>query len=239
MPRHNETLITVATYNEIDCLPKLVDQILAHVPEVDILVIDDNSPDGTGDWCDEKAQEDPRVQCLHRTGKLGLGTAVLAGLSHAVENGYTYVVNMDADLSHPPQKLPALIDAVRSDSSIDVAIGSRYVPGGGIEGWPAKRHFMSRAINLYSRFWLRLPVKDCSGSFRCYRTLTLQKLDFDAIVSRGYSFMEELLWWLRRVDAKFTEIPITFIDRELGQSKINAGEAYAALWILFKLGLRR
>ena len=161
---------------------------------------------------------------------------MLAGLSYAIDGGYTYVVNMDADLSHPPQKLPELIEAVQSNSLIDVAIGSRYVSGGGIEGWSVKRHFMSRAINLYSRVWLRLPVKDCSGSFRCYRTATLQKLDFDAILSRGYSFMEELLWWLRRADAKFTEIPITFVDRELGQSKINSGEAYAALWILFKLG---
>lgn len=231
--------MAVATYNEIENLPRLVDEIFAHLPQCEVLVIDDNSPDGTGRWCDQQSADEPRLKCLHREGKLGLGTAVIAAFRAAIEQGYRYLITMDADFSHHPRYLPDLLAGMndRQGSALkDCMIGSRYVPGGGIAGWPLKRHFMSRGVNTYARLLLGLPIKDCSGNFRCYRVEQLQRLDFAAIVSRGYSFQEEVLWHLRRAGARFGETPITFVDRQYGSSKINSGEAKAALAILFKLG---
>jgi dolichol-phosphate mannosyltransferase len=236
MPR---TLITIATYNEMENLPSLVAEILAQVP-VEILVIDDNSPDGTGRWCDGQAQADPRVHCLHRPGKLGLGTATIAGMQWAIEQGYDQMLNMDADFSHHPRYLPAFLAGMdpADGPAVDVMIGSRYIPGGGVEGWPLKRHVMSRGINLAARWLLGLKPKDCSGAFRCYRTSVLQRLDFGAVRSRGYSFQEEILWHLKRLGARFAETPIVFVDRQRGASKIDMREAVSSLWTLFRLGLR-
>jgi dolichol-phosphate mannosyltransferase len=232
-------LVMTATYNEIDNLPALVDAIFAVAPGVDFLVIDDNSPDGTGAWCDAKAAEDRRVHCLHRTGKLGLGTAIVAGMKFAIEHGYDYVLNVDADFSHHPRHVPAMLNMEASDlGPVDVMIGSRYVPGGGTVGWPLKRKLMSRAVNLYARWLLWLKPKDVSGGYRCYRVAKLRELDFDAIKSRGYSFQEEVLWMLRRRGVRFAETPITFADRERGQSKINRKEAWAAMRIILQLGAR-
>ena len=235
-----KTLIAVATYNEMENLPDLVGQIFQFAPGVEILVIDDGSPDGTGQWCDEKAGEDPRVHCLHREGKLGLGTAIIAGMKYAVEHGYRYVLNLDADFSHRPKYLPDFLGGMEPAGGppVDVMIGSRYIPGGGVEGWGFKRKFMSRGVNLYARWLLGLKPKDTSGGFRCYRTRMLEKIDLDAIRSRGYSFQEEILWHLKRAGATFAETPIVFIDRTRGASKINSKEAIAALWIILKLGLR-
>jgi dolichol-phosphate mannosyltransferase len=232
-------LVMTATYNEIDNLPLLVDEVLAIAPQVDFLVIDDNSPDGTGAWCDAKAAEDNRVNCLHRTGKLGLGTAIVAGMKYAIEHGYDYVLNVDADFSHHPRYIPAMLNMEPAGGKpVDVMIGSRYVPGGGTVGWPLKRKLMSRAVNLYARWLLWLRPKDVSGGYRCYRVSKLKELDFDAIRSRGYSFQEEVLWMLRRRGATFAETPIMFADRERGQSKINKKEAWAAMRIILQLGLR-
>ena len=228
------TLVTVATYNEIDNLPDLVAAVLAVAPRAEILVIDDNSPDGTGGWCDRYAKDEPRLHCLHRKGKLGLGTATIAGMQYAIEQGYDYVLNMDADFSHHPRYIPAILDAM---DRTDVSIGSRYCPGGGVKGWPFTRRFMSWAVNSYARLFLGLAPRDTSGAFRCYRVSILEKLDFAAIKSRGYSFQEEILWRLKRVGARMVETPIVFADRERGQSKINRDEALAALRIIFRLGL--
>jgi len=237
MTTPDSILITLATYNEIENLPRLVDEIFAIVPQVDILVVDDHSPDGTGRWCDEKSAADSRLHCLHRTGKLGLGTATIAGMRYAIEHGYGYVLNMDADFSHHPRHLPAILAGMQTSDRVDVMIGSRYIPGGAIEGWPWRRHAMSRLVNAYARLLLGLKARDCSGAFRCYRTSTLSQIDFDAIRSRGYSFQEEILWHLKRLGARFGETPITFADRERGISKINGREALAALNIIFRLGL--
>lgn len=233
------TLVTLATYNEIENLPRLVEEIFRYAPQVDILVIDDNSPDGTGRWCAEKAAADARVHCLHRPGKLGLGTATFAGFEYAIEHGYQYVLNMDADFSHQPRYLPDLLEAIETPGAapVDVAIGSRYIPGGGIEGWPLKRHLMSRAVNLYARTMLSLPVKDCTGSFRCYRTDVLRKIDFRAMRSTGYSYLEEILWVLKRQGCRFCEVPIVFVDREHGSSKINVREAATSIQVLCRLGV--
>ena len=240
MSNAEKTLVTVATYNEMENLPALVEEIFRVAGEVDLLVIDDNSPDGTGQWCDRKGAEDARLSCLHREGKLGLGTATIAGMRYGIRQGYRYVLNMDADFSHQPRYLPDLIASMdpRQGPPVGVAIGSRYTRGGGTQGWPLRRRLMSRGVNFYARWMLGLKPKDCSGAFRCYRTELLAKLDFDAIRSRGYSFQEEILWHLKRLDARFAETPIIFIDRQHGTSKINSKEALAALRIIFGLGLR-
>jgi len=239
MTQAKDSLVVLATYNEIETLAGLVDAILRTLPEADVLVIDDNSPDGTGDWCDRKATEDPRVTCIHREGKLGLGTALVAGMQFAVRQGYRLAVTMDADFSHPPGVLPELIAALgpAETPAVDVAIGSRYVPGGAIEGWPLVRHLMSRGVNLYARWLLWLSPRDCSSGFRCYRVERLAALDFTAIRSHGYAFEEEILGRLRRAGARFREIPIRFVNRRRGASKIDFCEAIVALWHLFRVAL--
>jgi dolichol-phosphate mannosyltransferase len=230
------TLVAVATYNEIENLPRLVVGIRQFLPEADILVVDDNSPDGTGRWCDEQATADARLFVLHRTGKLGLGTAIVAGLKFAIEKQYDLVVTMDADLSHHPSYLPQMLATVNDPAApVDVVIGSRYVAGGGIEGWPLLRRIMSRCINWYARSMLHLKARDCSGAYRCFRVSVLKTLDFDTIRSRGYSLLEELLWMLQRRGAQMREIPITFVDRTHGKSKISYREAWLALWIIWRL----
>ena len=233
--RPARTLVTIATYNEIENLPLLVDAIWEVASQVDILVIDDNSPDGTGSWCDEQAKTEPRLHCLHRAGKLGLGTATIAGMKYAIEHDYDLMLNMDADFSHHPRYIPALLAGMES---ADVTIGSRYVPGGGVKDWPFKRRLMSWGVNTYARWLLGLRPKDCSGAFRCFRVELLRRVDFDSIRSRGYSFQEEILWHLKRAGARFTESPILFADREKGQSKINSREALSAIGIIFRLGIR-
>ena len=236
----SRTLISVATYNERENLPQLVEQIRHYLPDTDILVIDDASPDGTGEWVDQQAERDPHLSCMHRSGKLGLGTACLAAMSYAVDHEYAYLINMDADLSHDPKYLAELIGRMDPPMGAphDVVIGSRYVSGGGTANWPLIRKFMSRGVNLYARWLLKLPVKDCSGGFRCYRCTLLKRLDHDQIVSTGYSFFEEILWRLKRLGGRFSETPIVFMDRRHGQSKIDSKEAMAALRIIFKLGCR-
>jgi dolichol-phosphate mannosyltransferase len=240
MSNADKTLVTVATYNEMENLPGLAEEIFRFAPDADLLVIDDNSPDGTGQWCDRKHAEDPRVSCLHRTGKLGLGTAIIAGMKYAIEHGYRYMLNLDADFSHPPKCIPDLIAGMDppGGAAKDVMIGSRYIKDGGTEGWPLKRKLMSRGVNLYARCLLGLKPRDCSGSFRCYRVSLLEKLDFDSIRSRGYSFQEEILWRLKRLGAMFGESPIVFVERQRGKSKIHSGEAYNAVKIIFSLGVQ-
>lgn len=229
------TLVTIATYNERENLPPLLDTLFAHVPLAEVLVIDDQSPDGTGAWCEEVAGANPQLHCLRRPGKLGLGSAVLEGLKYAVDRDFAFVVNMDADFSHHPRYLPAMLAAAES---ADVVIGSRYVSGGGTENWPLTRRLMSRCLNWYARPLLGLPVRDCSSGYRCVRVDFLKRVDLSAIQSRGYAFFEEFLWWMKQGGARFHETPILFVDREKGQSKINWREAAVAMWVIFRLGLR-
>lgn len=234
------TLVVIATYNEIENLPRLVDEIFEYAPGVNILVIDDNSPDGTGRWCDGRCEEEPRLACLHRSGKLGLGSATMAGFRYAIEHQFDFVLTMDADFSHHPRYIPDLRQPIETaDSALDVMIGSRYVPGGGIKGWPWYRLLMSRAVNTYARLLLGLNVADCSGAFRCYRVAVLEQLDLEAVRSHGYSYLEEILWLLESRGARFGEIPIIFVDRELGQTKINWREAVAAIVLILWLGVTR
>lgn len=232
-------LIAISTYNEIENLPNLVSEIRQRMPTVDLLVIDDNSPDGTGQWCDRHAEVDSRFRCIHRAGKEGLGTATILGLQTAIDEGYEFVVNMDADFSHDPKYLPDLVSGMDHNSPpVDVMIGTRYAKGGGVDGWPLSRRIMSRLVNLYTRLIIGLSVSDCSGAFRCYRTGILKKIDFSNVKSTGYSFFEEILWHLKNVGARFGECPIIFVDRELGESKISLAEAVNAVRVITAVGIR-
>jgi len=234
------TLVALATYNEIDNLPAVVDSLRRELPDADILVIDDNSPDGTGQWCDERAAIDERLRCLHRPGKQGLGTATIAAMRYAVENDYTHLATLDADHSHDPADVPMLLAAMERDGepAVDVAIGSRYTPGGRIKGWPLLRRISSRGVNLLARLLLGIQVRDASGALRCYRVATLRRLDLDSLTSRGYSIYEETLWHLSCLGARIVERPITFVDRQKGSSKLNAGEAVRSLGVILRLGAR-
>ena len=230
-------LVSLATYNEAGNLRPLVDTIRQFAPEGAILVIDDNSPDGTGRIADELRETLPDIHVIHRPGKLGLGTATLAAIRLAIEHGYDYLLNLDADFSHPPRYIPALLGGMADH---DVMIGSRYVPGGGVEGgFTLKRKLMSSGINTYARLMLGLSSKDNSGAFRCYRVSKLAEIDLEQIRSRGYSFQEEILFWCRSVGCKIGETPILFENRRAGSSKINLREAGSALWILLQLGVAR
>lgn len=227
-------LVTLCTYNERDNLVTLIPEIWRFVPKAEILIVDDNSPDGTGRLADEWVERDSRVHVVHRPGKLGLGTATLAALSYAVEHGYSWVLNLDADFSHPPRFIPAILAAMEG---ADVVIGSRYVVGGGAIGWGLRRHLMSRAINTYARLLLRLSTRDNSGAFRCYRISKLRALDFGRFVARGYAIQEELLYRCRKIGCRFAEVPIVFEERRYGKSKINLAEAIAAGWIILRLAV--
>lgn len=241
MSQQPRALAVIATYNEIENLPRLADEIARQMPGLELLVVDDNSPDGTGAWCDERAALDPGFRVLHRRAKLGLGTATAAGMQYALDHGFDYVVVLDADFSHPPRYIPQLLAGMaRSDDGegCDVMIGSRYVPGARIVGWPLHRRWMSRVLNAAARVLLGLKPRDCSGAFRCYRTDLLRRVDLHNLRSRGYAYLEELLWLSKRAGARIGEIPIEFVDREFGSTKIDWREALAALAMLFRLGIR-
>jgi dolichol-phosphate mannosyltransferase len=240
MTPSEKLLITMATYNERDNLPDLVRKVFAVVPDAALLVVDDNSPDGTGQWVAEQAAVDARILCLHRPRKLGLGSATVDALKHAVQHAYAFVVLLDADGSHDPQEIPRMLERIRQQGPVppDIVIGSRYVPGGGTLGWPCYRRWMSRSINAFARLMLGLPVRDCSGAFRCIRVAMLQRVDLGSIRSHGYACLEEILWRFKQAGARFEEIPIVFANRQRGRSKINTRESLAALWMLFRLGLR-
>lgn len=234
-PTPPRLLVSLATYNERDNLTPLVADIHAHAPHADVLVIDDNSPDGTGTLADELAASDPRVKVLHRPGKLGLGTATLAAMRYAMDHDYDLLQNLDADFSHPPRYLPGLLAGMATH---DVMIGSRYVKGGGTEGWPLTRKVISKTVNAVVRFLFRMPVKDASGAFRCYRVANLRLAKLDETVSRGYSFQQEVLFRVFRTGAKLGELPITFENRRHGSSKVNAKEAVRSMSTILFLGTR-
>lgn len=228
-------LVALATYNEIENLPGLTDAILRVLPTADLLVVDDNSPDGSGRWCDERADCEPRIRCIHRTGKLGLGSATLEAMRYAIGNEYNVFVTIDADWSHDPAHLPALVAAI---DHADVAIGSRYVAGGAIEGWPWHRRTMSRIVNVLSRKVLALPICDASGAFRAYRVAVLRNISLNSVRATGYAYLEEILWHLNQAGARFAEVPITFHERRAGRSKITIAEAAGKIATLFSLTFR-
>jgi dolichol-phosphate mannosyltransferase len=233
-PAGPRILVSLATYNERDNLAPLLAEIRKAVPHAAVLVIDDNSPDGTGRLADELAADHPGLHVLHRAGKLGLGTAILTAMHYAVDHGFDYHVNMDADFSHHPRYLPDLLAGMDRH---DVMIGSRYVPGGGSEGWPLHRLLISRAVNGLVGFLFRLPARDCSGAYRCYRVSKLRRVRLDRVVSRGYSFQQEVLYRCRKAGCRLGETPILFANRRAGQSKVNWYEAVRSLATIVYLGL--
>ena len=228
-------LVTLATYNEKDNLGPLLREILEMVPQADVLVIDDNSPDGTGKLADELKAADPRVHVLHRAGKLGLGTAILAAMRYAMDHDYDWMVNMDADFSHHPRYLPAMLAGMKNH---DLMVGSRYVLGGGTVNWPLSRRMMSMGVNMLARFLMRLPAQDTSGAYRCFAVVPLlSRTALDKMVSRGYSFQEEVLYRCRRAGCRMGETPIIFEDRRAGASKVNLKEAVRSMTLILWLGL--
>lgn len=230
-------LVSLATYNEAGNLRQLVGEIRQFAPNSSILIIDDNSPDGTGAIAEELKATLPEIHIIHRAGKLGLGSAMLDGIRYAIDNDFDALLNLDADGSHPPEYIPAILAGMRDH---DVMIGSRYVKGGGVEGeFDLRRKFMSTGINVYARLLLGLKTKDNSGAFRCYRISKLRQIKLDRIRSRGYSFQEEILFWCRLVGCRMGETPILFKNRRSGVSKIDQREAVQALWIILQLGIDR
>ncbi len=212
------SLIIIPTYNERDNLSDLLRLILFEAPATDVLVVDDHSPDGTGDLAEEIKARDPRVHVMHRAGKLGLGTAYIQGFSYAIEQGYDLIFEMDADFSHNPLYLPAFFQTAEH---ADLVIGSRYIPGGGTPNWSALRRFISGGGNAFARTLLRLPVHDCTAGYRCYRRHTLEAIDFSTIDSQGYAFQVELVYRVIMAGLTVAEVPIVFIDRRVGKSKMS------------------
>lgn len=235
LPPNERLLVSMATYNERDNLPDLVAAIHTQVPGADILVIDDNSPDGTGQLADRLAARDPRIHVLHRPGKLGLGTAILAAMRYSINHNYHLFLNLDADFSHPPRYLPALLAGMHDH---DIMIGSRYVAGGGTQGWPWSREFISRSVNFLVRCLLRMPVRDASGGYRCYRVSALQAANLEAVRSRGYSFQQEVLFRCHQAGVRIGEFPIVFENRKAGTSKVNLRESVRSISMLSWLGVR-
>lgn len=202
-----------------------------------MLVVDDSSPDGTGEAVQEISAGDPRVELLRRPEKLGLGTAYVAGFRHAVAKGYQYVLTMDADFSHHPRYLPAILTRA-ADTDVDIVIGSRYVPGGGVVGWPLFRRILSFGANIFARAVLSLRTHDNTGAYRCYSRPVVEDLAKGAVASHGYSALIEILWYCRRAGYVFAEVPITFVDRELGESKVSRSEILKGLTTVLRLRLR-
>jgi len=211
-------VIVMPTYNERQNLDGMAGRIRESVPDAHLLVVDDNSPDGTGDLADKLAEVDPRVHVMHRTEKAGLGRAYVAGFTWALDNGYDLIVEMDADGSHRPEDLPKLLAEV---ANADAVIGSRYVPGGTVVNWPKSREILSRGANVYNRLMLGVRIKDATGGFRVYRAETLRKIDLHAIDSAGYCFQIDMTLRVLQAGLVLTEVPITFVERELGASKMS------------------
>ena len=233
-------LVMVCTYNERENLPSLLHDIGKSIEEADILVIDDNSPDGTGDWVRKEKETNPKLCLIQRSAKLGLGSAIRTGLKYAIEQKYSCVVNMDADYSHDPKCIPTLISAVReTPSRLDIAIGSRYVSGGKISGLSLFRRVLSQAINAYARQLLGLRIGDWSSSFRAYNTDILAKIDFASLKCNGYGSLQEILWHAHCCGARIGEYPIHYINRKRGKSKISWHDAYGALHTIHRLAITR
>ncbi len=228
-------LVCIPTYDERDNLPGTVRRLRAAVPEADVLIIDDASPDGTGAIADEMAASDGQIQVLHRAGKAGLGAAYVAGFAWGLEHGYDVLVEMDADGSHTPEELPRLLSAL---NDADVVLGSRWMPGGEVRNWPKSRLVLSRGGNAYVRTALGMPLSDATGGFRAYRAQVLRSLALETVSSQGYCFQVDLVWQAWRQGRRVLEVPITFVERERGKSKMSRDIVAEALWRVTWWGIR-
>jgi dolichol-phosphate mannosyltransferase len=229
-------LVCIPTYNEAANILPLVERVHEAAPDSDVLVIDDASPDGTGDLVRDRMLKDAQLEIMARPGKLGLGTAYMAGFAYGLQHRYTSVLTMDSDFSHPPDRIPALLGEVERGAHLSV--GSRYIPGGAIKGWGAGRRVLSATANFVARQLLRLHTHDCTGGFRCYSLRALQFLVTQPLRSSGYSALIELLTRCERAGLTIVEVPITFTDRTMGQSKISRQEIFRAMLTVFRLAGR-
>ncbi len=217
-------LIIIATFNEKENLPLLVTQLRELIPGVAILIVDDSSPDGTGKWAIGQAASCDDFFAIVRKDERGLGSATLAGFRWGLEHDFDYLATLDADFSHDPLSLVKLVETLKTDDQVGVVVGSRYVKGGQIQGWPIYRRVASRLVNWLSQFWLGLKTRDNSGAFRVYRASSLAQIELNSIQSQGYGYLEEILFRLQQKRVKIVEIPIIFRDREAGSSKASIGE---------------
>ncbi|MFE7318305.1 polyprenol monophosphomannose synthase [Streptomyces sp. NPDC057555] len=228
------TLVIIPTYNEAENIKPIVSRVRSAVPEAHVLIADDNSPDGTGKLADELAAADGQVHVLHREGKEGLGAAYLAGFRWGIEHGHGVLVEMDADGSHQPEELPRLLTALKG---ADLVLGSRWVPGGRVVNWPKHREFLSRGGSTYSRVMLDVPIRDVTGGFRAFRVETLEGLGLNEVASQGYCFQVDLARRAVQAGYHVVEVPITFVERELGDSKMNRDIVVEALWRITAWGV--
>jgi dolichol-phosphate mannosyltransferase len=231
-------LIGLCTLNEAENIRAMIQGLRSAIPAADVLVIDDDSTDGTVQCVSKIAASDPSVKLIVRRDERGLGSAIRHAMRHATQGGYDFFLNLDADLSHDPAQLPSLLERAQAEPQVDVVIGSRYVPGGAIDGWPLRRRVMSRMVNGFARLCLRLPVSDCSGSMRCYRVESLRQIGLETLQSDGYSILEEVLVQLDRRGSKMAEVPITFTDRVQGESKLTLREAIRSASRIFAMAFR-
>jgi dolichol-phosphate mannosyltransferase len=235
LPLAAATLVIVPTYNEGANVERIVQRIRASTPDAHVLVVDDNSPDGTGKLADRLAEVDEHVHVLHRLAKQGLGAAYLAGFSWGLERDFGVLVEMDADGSHQPEQLPRLLDALRE---ADLVLGSRWVAGGEVQNWPRSRLLLSRGGNAYVRMALGVPLQDATGGYRAFRAAVLRRIDLDEVASQGYCFQVDLAWRAVQRGVRVVEVPITFVERELGTSKMSGAIVREALWKVTVWGVR-
>lgn len=233
MPKY---LVVLPTYNELESLPVVLERLFAHNPKVSVLIVDDASPDGTGELADRMAKADARIQVLHRDAKNGLGAAYIAGFRLGLSQGFDYLIEMDADGSHRSQDLAKLIQA---SAKADLVIGSRWVRGGAVENWAWHRVALSRLGNLYARTLLGTNIRDMTSGFRVFRSDLVAKLIETEVASAGYSFQIEMAWRASKAGAAITEVPITFVEREFGSSKMSSAIVREALWLITRWGLKR
>ena len=227
-----KTLIIIPTYNERENVEPLLERIFAEVPAVEVLIVDDNSPDGTGAIADGAAARDPRVHVMHREGKQGLGSAYVAGFRYALDRDYEAVFEMDADFSHNPESLPVFL---RELEDADLVLGSRYLNGVTVVNWPIKRLILSYSANVYSRIITGMRVKDLTGGFKCFRRRVLESIDWSRVRSDGYAFQIEITFKAWRKGFRIREIPIVFVDRKAGESKMSRRIVHEAAWMVWRL----
>jgi dolichol-phosphate mannosyltransferase len=229
-------LVVLPTYNELESLPVVLERLFAHNPQVHVLIVDDASPDGTGELADRLAKADARIQVLHREAKNGLGAAYIAGFRLGLSQGFDYIIEMDADGSHRSEDLVKLIEA---SNRADLVIGSRWVRGGAVENWAWHRVALSRFGNLYARTMLGAKIRDMTAGFRVFRADLVSKLIETEVASAGYSFQIEMAWRASKLGAEITEVPITFVEREFGSSKMSSAIVREALWLITRWGVKR
>jgi len=230
-----KAIVVIPTYNECENIEKMIHRLIELYPNIHILVVDDNSPDGTGKYVENKSKEDDRIHVIHRAGKLGLGTAYVAGFKHVLEKGYDYVIQMDADFSHDPKEVGNLLKAIEEN---DLVIGSRYIQGVNVINWPMSRLLLSYFASIYTRVITGMPVMDATGGFKCFRSEVLKSINLDKVKSNGYSFQIEMNFKTYKKNFRIKEIPIVFTDRVEGTSKMSKKIVHEAVTMVWKLRIR-